>query len=66
MITRTKTGSLKPKTFMHHVDQTNVKQVMYICKQWLISIYANRFSSNSQQNKIVGCKWICRVKRRSI
>lgn len=70
MFTRSKTGSLKPRTFLAHVEPTNVKQALSQ-PHWLATMkfeYEALLANNTwtlvplpPHRKPIGCKWVFRT-----
>lgn len=71
MITRSKTGSLKPKKFLTHSEPRTVKQAL-AHPDWLAAMQAeyNALLSNNtwtlvelpSNRKAIGCKWVYHIK----
>jgi histone deacetylase 1/2 len=71
MVTRCKTGNLKPKVLLAHCEPTNVKQAL-ADSQWLKVMQAEYTTlmnnktwslvSLPAHRKAIGCKWVFRIK----
>lgn len=71
MVTRSKTGNLKPKIYLHHVEPSTVKQAL-AHPQWLTTMQEEykALMTNGTWTLVklpphrnpVGCKWVFRVK----
>lgn len=70
MVTRSKTGSLKPRLFLAHVEPTSVKQAL-ASSQWQAAM-KTEFDALQANNtwslvplpphrRAIGCKWVFRV-----
>lgn len=71
MITRSKTGSLKPRVFLAHTEPSTVKEALSSL-EWLDAIKSEFTALQNNQTwslvelppnrKAIGCKWVFRVK----
>jgi histone deacetylase 1/2 len=71
MVTRGKTGNLKPKVFLAHSEPSNVKQALSD-PQWLTAMKAEYSALMNNQTwslvplpahrRAIGCKWVFRIK----
>jgi histone deacetylase 1/2 len=71
MVTRCKTGNLKPKVLLAHCEPTNVKQAL-ADSQWLKAMqaeYSALMNNNTwslvplpAHRRAIGCKWVFRIK----
>jgi histone deacetylase 1/2 len=71
MVTRCKTGNLKPKVFLAHSEPSSVKQALSD-PQWLTAMQAEYSALMTNKTwslvplpahrRAIGCKWVFRIK----